>query len=59
MTSPSISATSSTVRNKDDCLKVLLATDIHLGYGESNQILSELEFILFTSEIYFNFTIFH
>lgn len=41
MTHASVSATSSSVRNKDDCFKVLLATDIHLGYGEGNQTLSE------------------
>lgn len=41
MTDSSTSAPSSTDKNPDDTFKILLATDIHLGYAEKNEILSE------------------
>lgn len=31
----------STDKNPADVLKILVATDIHLGYGEQNRILCE------------------
>lgn len=30
-----------TARSKDDRFRIMVATDIHLGYGEKNQILSK------------------
>lgn len=35
------SSFSSGARNNDDIFKIMVATDIHLGYAEKHQILSE------------------
>jgi double-strand break repair protein MRE11 len=44
--SPSASASTSSASNADD-LRILLATDIHLGYGEKHPIKKEDSFTTF------------
>lgn len=39
--SSSVRSSGSTIRDESSILKILLATDIHLGYAENNRILCE------------------
>lgn len=59
MSDPSATTSSSQTRNVENQFKILVATDIHLGYGEKNQILAEVNICLwiFPRNLHFTFSL--